>query len=280
MNFGLSHTANPLDRVEDIMGMPIGIDVRDPDVAPQALDRAFDWLRWVDATFSTYKPDSQISRLNRHELTLDDAHSDVREVLERCEQLRVETGGYFDIRVRFLSGVVDPSGLVKGWSVDRAARLLEEAGARNYCINAGGDVVVRGGALPASSWRIGIQHPLIQDKVAAVVEADDLAIATSGTYARGNHIVDPHTGFPPTGVLSVTIVGPDLGTADAYATAAFAMGENGPAWTANLVRLGYEAMTILSDETVLSTPGFPSVQPAAQSESPRLLASVRLVVYN
>jgi FAD:protein FMN transferase len=90
-----------------------------------------------------------------------------------------------------------------------------------------------------------------------VVEANDLAIATSGAYERGEYIIDPFTGQPPTGVLSVTIVGPDLGTADAYATAAFAMGEEGPRWT--MSRAGYESMTILEEGTVLSTPGFPKV---------------------
>jgi FAD:protein FMN transferase len=246
-----------LDRVEHIMGMPIGIEVRDPDVDPAALDRAFDWLRFVDATFSTYKEDSEITRLNRRTLALEDAHPQVREVLERCEQLRIETNGYFDMRIRLLSGIIDPSGLVKGWSVDHAARILDGAGARNYCINAGGDVLVRGRPLPEPTWRIGIQHPLLKDKIAAVVLANDLSIATSGSYERGNHIVDPHTGFPPTDVLSVTIVGPDLATADGYATAAFAMGPEGPQWTASLVDAGYEAMTIVDEETVLFTPGFP-----------------------
>lgn len=132
-----------------------------------------------------------------------------------------------------------------------------QAGARSYCINAGGDVLVRGRPASAPHWRIGIRHPFLLDRVAAVVAATDLAIATSGAYERGEHIVDPHTGCAPIGVLSVTIVGPDLGTADAYATAAYAMGRNGPAWTAQLVAGGYEAMTILDDETVLFTPGFP-----------------------
>jgi thiamine biosynthesis lipoprotein len=104
---------------------------------------------------------------------------------------------------------------------------------------------------------VGIRHPYIHDKVAAVVETNDLAIATSGEYERGKHIVDPYSGSPPAGVLSVTVVGPDLGTADAYATAAFAMSEAGPHWTATLD--GYEAMTILADETVLFTSDFPSV---------------------
>ena len=90
---------------------------------------------------------------------------------------------------------------------------------------------LRGGALPEPRWRVGIQHPQIRDRIAAVVEADDLAVATSGAYTRGDHVVDPHTGRPPEGVLSVTIAGPDLATADAYATAAFAMGADGPEWT-------------------------------------------------
>lgn len=255
--------------MEHIMGMPIGIDVRDSDVDPSVLDRVFEWFRWVDATFSPYRPDSQVSLLNRGELTISEANPDVREVMARCEDLRVDTNGYFDIRtdhlpvpLERLNGVVtiegiDPSGLVKGWSVDRAVQILDDVGGRNYSINAGGDVRVRGGALPESEWCIGIRHPSMSDKVAAVVAASNLAIATSGEYERGEDIINPHTGEPPGGVFSVTIVGPDLATADAYATAAFAMGMEGPAWTARL--FGYEAMTILEDETVLSTRWFPSI---------------------
>ncbi|HXT34092.1 MAG TPA: FAD:protein FMN transferase [Chloroflexota bacterium] len=255
-------------RVEQIMGMPILIDVRDPNVDPAAIERAFAWLRQVDARFSTYKVDSEISRLNRGDLALADAHPDVREVLARCEELREETGGYFDIRAPYLSagegaaspapaGSVDPSGLVKGWAVARAGAILDAAGARNYCLNAGGDIAARGRPAPEPYWSIGIQHPLLRDQLAAVVAITDQAIATSGAYERGAHIIDPRTGNPPADVLSVTVIGPDLATADAYATAAYAMGKHGPAWTSRLA--GYEAMTILTDETVLSTMGFPSI---------------------
>jgi thiamine biosynthesis lipoprotein len=241
-------------RVEQIMGMPIVLDVRDEQVRDGVIEGVFDWFRWVDATFSTYKDDSEITRLNRGVLATADAHPDVLEVLDRCERLRVETDGYFDVRAAS-PDLLDPSGLVKGWAVDRAAALLDAAGLRNYALNVAGDMRLRGRAVPELHWRVGIQHPLEPERVARVLDTTDLAVATSGEYARGAHVLDPHTHHPPSGILSVTITGPDLATADAYATAAFAMGAGRAThWTARLQ--GYEAMTILADGSVLSTPGF------------------------
>jgi thiamine biosynthesis lipoprotein len=248
-------------RVEHVMGMPVVVDVRDEHAHDGHVDALFAWLRVVDATFSTFRDDSDISLLNRGEITRDDLEPEVRVVLDRCERLRLETGGYFDAAAAE-PGRLDPSGLVKGWSIERGARILDGFGLSNYAINAGGDLVVRGGALPDKRWRVGIRHPLLSDAVAAVLEVTDLAVATSGAYERGDHVVDPFTRRPPRGVLSVTVVGPDLGQADAYATAAFAMGSKGAHWTARLPR-GYEAMTVLEDETVLSTPGFESLADAA-----------------
>jgi FAD:protein FMN transferase len=233
-------------RVEPVMGMPVLVDVREGDLGAGVLDRVFAWLRFVDATFSTYRPDSEICRLDRGALAPGDAHPLVREVLTRCERLRVRTGGYFDARA---TGRLDPSGLVKGWAVDRAGALLAAAGARRFCVNAGGDVLVRGGP-----WRVGVQHPRERDRLAAVLSLTDAAIATSGAYERGEHVFDPHTRRPPSGTLAVTVLGHDLGTADAYATAAFAMGERGPAWTAGLRGCG--AMTILDGDRVLTTARF------------------------
>jgi thiamine biosynthesis lipoprotein len=238
-----------MQEVRDIMGMPIGIDLRDPgavDVEP-----AFAWLREVDAVFSTYREDSEISRLDRGEMTLAECRPEVDEVLTACMALERATQGYFSVRA---AGRLDPSGYVKGWAVAGAATRLAEAGARHFCINAGGDVVASGRPAPDRLWRVGIRHPDWPRELAAVLAVEDLAVATSGTYERGTHILDPHTGRPPEGLLSVTVVGPDLAVADAYATAAFAMGAGGPAWTASLD--GYDAMCITSDRRVLSTPGF------------------------
>jgi thiamine biosynthesis lipoprotein len=234
------------------MGMPVVFDIRDP-AGDDAIDDAMRWLVRVDELFSTYKDDSEINRIERGELSVGDADALVREVLARCAELRTKTNGYFDANAR---GPLDPSGLVKGWAVDHAVVILEAAGLRNFAINAGGDMCVRG-----REWRVGIQHPQERDKLCRVIEITDVALATSGAYIRGTHVVDPHTEQAPEGVLSVSILGPDLATADAYATAAFAMGTAGPAWTSRLQ--GYEAMTVLADGRVLVTPGFP---PAARPD--------------
>ena len=225
------------------MGMPVAVTVRDPAAEPADLDPVFAWLRDVDARFSPYRRSSEISRLDRGELALADAHPDVRDVLARCEALRAGTRGAFDARA---TGRLDPCGLVKGWAVDRAAERLR---AGSFCIDAGGDVLVRGGP-----WRVGVRHPRRRDRLAAVLELDRGAVATSAAYERGGHVLDPRTGRPPRGVLSVTVTAADLATADAWATAAFAMGESGPAWTAGLRGAG--AMTVLADGRVLSTPAF------------------------
>jgi thiamine biosynthesis lipoprotein len=228
-----------MTRVEHIMGMPIVVAVRDGDVP----DDVFDWFRHVDETFSTYKRASEVSRIRRCELALDDASDEVKHVYARCDELREETSGFFDVA----SVGRDPSGYVKGWAVDEAAAILDRAGAAEYAINAGGDIRTRGW------WRVGIQHPYERQAVAKVVEGADLAIATSGAYERGEHVIDPRTGRPPRDVLSVTVVGPDLGTADAYATAAFVMGaEQGARWLARVP--GYAGLVIGEDATMTSTP--------------------------
>jgi thiamine biosynthesis lipoprotein len=237
------------------MGMPIVLDLRDErDDNEELAALVFDWLETVDRRFSTYRSESEISRLNRGEIAVADCHSDVRAVLARCDELREQTGGYFDARYASLE-FVDPSGLVKGWAVDRGSELLEVQGVRNYSLNAAGDIRMRGSALPDSRWRVGIQHPVTLDRVAAVVECNDLAIATSGAYLRGDHVLDPHTGSPSSGLASATITGEDLATADAYATAAFAMGRHALDWTRTIAP--YQSLLILDDQTAFSTAGFP-----------------------
>lgn len=247
------------------MGMPWMFDVCEAAVGRETLGALVRWLRWVDATFSTYRADSEISRLNRGERAHAQLHADVRAVLDRCERFRHETGGYFDIAAPYRArtapaagdggpGSVDPSGLVKGWAIAGAARWLRDAGAANFSVNAGGDALLSGHPEGADRWRVGIQHPRSARDIALTLGVRDRAVATSGAYIRGAHICDPVAASRPSGLLSVTIVGPDIASADAYATAAFAMGATRAARF--VVGLdGYDAVLIREDDTVITTPG-------------------------
>ena len=236
------------------MGTAVGIDVRDPGVGDAAVDKAFGRLRAIDARFSTFRADSEVSRYGRGEIGDDDLSDELREVLGLCESIRIRSDGVFDIRCHRADGILDPSGLVKGWAVEEAAAILQRAGARNFAVNAGGDIVVRGEPAPGRSWRVGIQHPEIREAMGAVLDIRDLAVATSGAYERGDHVVDARSGAPPTDLLSATVVGPSLTFADAYATVAFAMGIDGVRWVAALP--GYEGCFMTTDHRFIWTEGF------------------------
>jgi thiamine biosynthesis lipoprotein len=240
------------------MGMAISIDVRAPATSDlnEAIAGCVQWFHWVDETFSTYKSDSAVSRFARGELAPDDMPAALLDVLAQCGALNRATGGYFDA---YATGSLDPSGFVKGWSVEVASASLITAGITNHAINAGGDIRVSGGPSPAESWHVGIAHPLVPDALCAVVEllGDNRAIATSGTKERGAHVIDPHTGRAATDLASVTIVGPDLGHADALATAGLAMGLAAPQWLATLEH--YEGMCVDAGGYIHATDNFPNV---------------------
>ncbi len=240
-----------LRRVEECMGTVFTFDIRPPAVAEEAVEAAVRWLHWVDAMFSTYREDSEISRIARGELELIDASDEVRGVLARCDELEKQTQGYFSA---YAGASLDPSGLVKGWAIERASRLLTEAGAANHSVNGGGDVQCAGSADPGQPWRIGIVDPAERTRVIAVVAGDDLAVATSGTAERGAHVYDPHTRQPVTVLGSVTVSGPRVSTADAYATAAFAMGDSATQWLADLS--GYRSFVVRADGSTWASPGF------------------------
>jgi thiamine biosynthesis lipoprotein len=239
-------------RVEHIMGLPISLTI-DGDGeghggASPAADLAFAWLREVDERFSPFRPDSEVSRLDRGELEPHELSPDLVEVLDLCEQYRVASGGAFQVRMPGRG--LDPCAMVKGWAVQRAADLLRAEGAETFCLNAGGDVVSAG-----RPWRVGVRHPERADQLCTVLEITDGAVATSARYERGDHILDGRTGRPATGLLSVTVVASSLTEADATATAAFAMGTEGIDWAAG--REGCEVFAVDAERRVLRTPGFP-----------------------
>ncbi|MET7730569.1 FAD:protein FMN transferase [Streptomyces sp. NPDC005402] len=239
-----------MHRVEHVMGFPVSLRVDDEHLPESAADAVFAWLREVDARFSPFKEDSEVSRYDRGELSAAGLSADLREILDLCEHYRVATGGAFDVRLP--GRRLDPCAVVKGWSVQRAAELLTAAGATRFVLNAGGDVVTAGGP-----WRVGVRHPEHADKLCTVLSLTDGAVATSARYERGDHILDARTGRPATGLLSLTVVAATLTEADSVATAAFAMGPEGVDWAASLV--GCEVFAVDAERRVLRTPGFPAV---------------------
>ena len=146
--------AGGIFRVEPVMGIPVGIDVRDEGVDPRAVDRAFAHLRAVDATFSPYRASSAVSRLAAGALALADAPAEVRAVLARCERLRAATGGRFDVRA---TGRLDPSGFVKGWAVDGAVAILREEALRAGSADID---VVTGATYTSRSYRLALQSAI------------------------------------------------------------------------------------------------------------------------
>ncbi|GIG01640.1 FAD:protein FMN transferase [Catellatospora citrea] len=239
--------------VEQIMGMPVSLHLRGPglDSAPveRTVDAVFALLREADAVFSTYRADSAVSRINRGELTVAAAHPWVAEVAQLCDDARERTGGWFDARLPGPGGerTWDPSGLVKGWAVARAARLLSGA---DCCLNAGGDVIVSTAA-GHPPWRVGVEDPLRPSRLAEVVTLASGAVATSGTARRGAHIVDPYRGSPTAEVAGVTVIGPSLLWADVFATAAAARGVTG---LDLLTGTGYRGLLIGRDGHTRVTP--------------------------
>jgi len=240
-------------RVERAMGTMISLYLPDGGAGSIAVDAAFAWFHEADERFSPYIPDSEVGRLMRHEVALAQVSADLAEVLEIADAVEVLSGGAFDIRGHRSDGAPDPTGVVKGWSVDRAAAILASAGIDRFCLGAGGDVVVRGGEEPGVPWKVGVAHPFAPDAVALVLQGDELAVATSGTTERGHHISDGRTGASVDELLTLTVAGPELARADAYATAAFAMGLEGLRWVDALP--GYAAVGITHDARLVTTRG-------------------------
>jgi thiamine biosynthesis lipoprotein len=241
--------------VEQVMGMPASVLLRaaELDGVDDVVGLAYAELRRVDATFSTFRADSEISRLRAGDVQIGDVSSDVREVLDLCEQARVATDGWFDIR---LPGGLDPAGLVKGWAIERSLEVLSDLPDVDVCLNVGGDVAVR--VLPGRPpFVAGIENPHDRNRIAATVPLSGGGLATSGVAARGMHIVDPHSGRAVAELASFSVVGPSLLWADVYATAGFARGRDALAWLSRLP--SYEGLVVHLDGTIETTPSWPAI---------------------
>jgi FAD:protein FMN transferase len=251
-------TATPLRRhVEHVMGMPISLALRGRHAADArgsaAWADAVAVLREADRVFSTYRPDSVISLLCGGDLRLPDCPPEiaaqVREVLALGDAAERDSGGAFALR---RDGVLDPSGVVKGWAADRAAVHLAALPDTDFCLSAGGDITCRTLDPSAPPWRIGIEDPHDPRRLVARIPLHTGAVATSGAAHRGAHIIDARTGRPPLGVASVTVIGPSLTAVDIDATAAYALGPDAARWLAGR---GHQAFLVVHDDGTTTAVG-------------------------
>ncbi len=237
----------PYRRAAPAMGTMFSVHLHDADptvarAAGDAIDAFFAELERLEAMFSTFRPDSEISRINRGELELAESSAEVSDVLDACAWLDHASGGAFRAFPPETPARLDPAGFVKGWATDRAAERLVEAGFTNWCVNAGGDVRVAGTPRNGQRWRVGISDPNHPGAVRATIELSEGAVATSGTAARGMHLWDGRSAERVDNFASFTVIGPSLTWADAFATAGFAMGGDGIDWVNRFA--GYQALAI------------------------------------
>jgi len=237
-------------RVAHVMGMPLSLALRgrhrDDDEADVAWAAVLASLREADRVFSTYRADSVVSAINRGDLALADAPEDVHEVLAIAARAERATDGAFSV----WRPELDPSGVVKGWAVQRAAAALHALPGTDSCLSAGGDMVCR--SVSGQPWRVGIEDPHDPTRLLAVVQVRDGAVATSGAAHRGAHLVDARTGAAPDAVAQVTVVARSLTDADVDATAAYALGSRAAEWLGR--RVGRSGLVVWTDGTTTTVP--------------------------
>jgi thiamine biosynthesis lipoprotein len=236
---------------ERVMGTVASFSVEPAEGEHEALlaiRRACWVLHNADEVFSTFRPQSWLSRLRRGEVSASDAPPELLEVLELSARAVRLTGGTFDPWA--MRGGVDPTGLVKGWAAQRALAELRRSGVAAAMLNVGGDIACFGPA----PWRIGVRDPSSDDRLVCVAEIG-AAIATSGGYERPGEIIDPRTGGAGDALAQATVVGDDLALADAFATALVVVGETGLSMLE--AAPGYSAVIVTGDGRMLATRGFP-----------------------
>lgn len=206
------------------MNMPITVDISSPDARQSSVDAVFDYFVSIDRVFSSFKLDSELSRINRGEISEDERSEVMKEVFRLSEETASLSGGYFSILKP--DGQYDTSGLVKGWAIREAADILRQEGYEDFYVDAGGDIQISG-KNAGNPWRLGIRNPFDPKKreIVDIVSGDGIGLATSGISERGKHIWNPKTGqAAESPVMSLSVIGPDIFEADRFATAAFAMG--------------------------------------------------------
>ena len=234
-----------------IMGMPVRINVIDKNVTSKDFSDVFSYLLYIDEKFSTYKKNSEISKINRGEIKRKDYSLEMKKILNLSRETKKETNDYFDINI---NGALDPSGIVKGYAINQAAKILKQKGFKNFYVEIAGDIEVYGKNEKNKKWNIGIQNPFNVKENIKIIKLTNRGVATSGTYRKGFHIYDPIEKKPANDIASITIIGPNVYEADRFATAAFAMGEKGIEFISNLK--GFEGYMVKKDKMAVLTKGF------------------------
>lgn len=236
------------------MGMPVVVEIVDSEATQELFEEVFAYFIYVDEKFSTYKSGSEITAINKGTKKESEYSGDMKQILKLAQETKRATNGYFDITTP--DGSYDPSGLVKGWALHNAAQILREHGIANFYIEIAGDIEVAGHSSSGKPWAIGIQNPFNKKReTVKVIHLSDKGIATSGSYARGQHIYNPvESRVAASDIVSLTVIGPNVYEADRFATAAIAMGKRGIDFIEELD--GFEGYAIDTGGTATFTSGF------------------------
>lgn len=236
--------------------MPVKIDIVDKNSSQNDIEEIFSYFSNVEEIFSPFKENSETCRFNRGEINKDELSDEMREVMELSEKTKNETDGYFNIEIG--DGKINPVGLVKGWAIYKASQILLEKGYKNFYLDIGGDIQVRGLNHENKKWSLGIRNPFSDEpgkEIVKVVYLSNQGIATSGNYVRGNHIYNPKNQTDPLNELvSFSVIGPNVYEADRFATAAFAMGKQGIYFIEKMP--GFEGFMIETNGMSTATSGF------------------------
>ncbi len=230
-----------------IMGMPVKISILDERVEENDINDVFCYFKRIDEKFSTYKKNSEVEKLNRGETKK--VSPLMRKILNLSEKTRKETKGYFNIKIK---GKLDPSGIVKGYAIHEACKMLLKKGYRNFYVEIAGDMEILG-KIDKRKWKVGIENPFERTEIIKVFNLSNCGVATSGNYIRGEHIFNPIEKKPADEIASITVIGPNAYEADRFATAAFAMGEKGIDFIEGLE--GFEGYLVTKGKKGIMTSG-------------------------
>lgn len=222
------------------MGMPARVELVGSN-DQKSVEEIFNLWNRIDARFSTYENSSEISRINRKEIGENEYSPEMREIFSLAKETNKNTGGYFNIKRP--DGLIDPSGIVKGWAIQKGAELAQKQGFNSYYLEIAGDIQTRGHDERNQKWTIGIRNPFDRTQVIKILYPRGAGIATSGSAERGQHIYNPHDPMIlVSSIVSITVIGPNIYEADRFATAVFAMGDSGIHFINSLK--GFEAYAV------------------------------------